>query len=251
MQTFKMSLTNEKWILYTPFSSRDIELTSNSVIDETKDEEGKIISLHIGLGEKIIAIGDDFVTAMETISSPYTVKHIERLEKNKYILHTNFFNKTSTYLLPCLGGNKNDYLYDAYLMNAYIYDYPACKKLILVYRFSSHPTYLEFEALAKQKENFIKILDLDKSFVGMVYEVEDKYAKDAKLLLQGKYSLISTSLKMKIRLFHNLSGEHKFMDIVNKSDKRREMLEELYNIKLSKEQELESKPILEEEILKI
>jgi hypothetical protein len=248
MPTFKMSLSNEKWILYTPFSSRDIELSSNSVIKATRNEDGNITSLDVGLGEKIISIGDDFVTELETVSSPYTVKYIEKVDKNTYILHTNYFNKTSIYILPCLGLTKHDYYYDSYLMNTYIYNYPDCNQLILIYRFSSHESYINFEFVVKQRTNFIKLIDIDKSFVGMIYEVEDKFISDIQLILQGKYSLISPTLKMRIRSFHGLSGEHKFMDVVNRSEKRRLLLEDLYRVRLSADQELESKPILEEEI---
>ena len=145
------------------------------------------------------------------------MKIIDNLNKNRQVPKS----KTTTFLLPILlsKGKTVDLFLKEGFENCYIYD---DNKLIVVYKITKDNSDLD-EKL-KDHELFEKSIDIqDGNKVGYIFNLPDKYQDDKNLILEGKYTEISTDLKETILDFWGLSESQNYIQGI------------LYGTKLGKE----------------
>ena len=251
-------ISNEKTMKVKTLDSCRIEIIPDvAFVEETYGEDKEIIALNVG-GVLSIAVGDNFVSELETFKIPYKVNFIERCGLAKrYVLISHKRNKTCTYFLPTLMMNKtytkpyftgiNNYSNFGYLCNAYIKDN---KFLNLQYRWCSNTPFKEMETILINHPQYVIKMD-DNEFVIFQFRIPDEHLEDVNLFLSGKYSKFTDKLKKQIMSFHQLMAKHRIVQTLYKQDGLRKFWEKELGISLNDETELDSKCIIKEELWKI
>lgn len=243
-----IDLTGGNKLHYQLINSRMIELFTNSYVEEVISNF-KIQSLTIS--NKIIRVGDNFDHGCEGIPSHYSILKIENggsligKYKHCYTLFSHLRNKTTTYILPCLGKDSNYFYEDSYLVNCYISQ--DRKQLYLLYRFAKSEDYGKLETTITKHPDYVRI---DNSIPGMdlyVFNIPTFHQDDIQLFLKGKYSKISSILKGKIKVFYNLPDRSKVWRILNREDKLIKEMEKEFGCPMF-DVDLENKPDLKNEI---
>ena len=249
-------LDNGRHLYYKVLDGRTIEVLSDvAYINETiegKPYNREITSLDFG-GVLKITKEFDFETGILGKKSTYHITCIERLQDNpkRYALLTHKRNKSSIYLLPILGQNKEFFSFTGrydYFINCYLTE--DLQYLNLLYRYFSHDSYNHMEFRLTQHPKFCKHYEVGPNHVIMQFK-PNNLEIDAKEFLNGKYSKLTIQLKEKIVTFNDFNIEHHVVHILRKSEELRQRLSEFYDIKFSETDELESKPIYEEEVWKL
>jgi len=254
MNSIKIEAGNE--IKYIPKNARMIELYTNTieVTEEIIAETGEIKGITIG--SKTVKVGDKFSHNYEEIPSSYEVFKIMRggdsklTFRHKYTILSHERNKTTDYILPCLGQNKAYFDTDGYLINAYLGEKDT--KLYLLYRFAKTEYYGELE---KRLFNHPRFLQLKNSIPGydlFIFSIPEYIEDDIQLFKKGKYSKLSKELKSMIKLFYKLSEKSNLWKILTKDESLIKQFEDnfrtprgfFWNI------DLDIKPKLEQELWK-
>lgn len=257
-----ITLSNGKSLYYKVNNARIIEIHSDCFIEEEyiKDEElDKCIINSISFNEDYkIGVGNEFNIKILDRELKYKIKYIEKLDKNKYLLITDLRNKSSKYLTPILGGIKEQYFYDWYLINSFIQlnDNKSNNFLYLQYRFFPAQDYLKFETEITTHPLFVNKIDKNE-FVIFKFAIPDESKNDIQRFKLGQYSKFSDILKKKIIDFHNLYTSKNKLDyqknnlfgILYKSDYYKDKLEKELECTIEKSIDLDSKPDLDHEIL--
>lgn len=208
----------------------------------------------IELGGKIVGL--DLVTHTILVGStvtvdkkPYKVNFITRSIVGKrvvYTLTTAYLTKSSMFIMPMLTGNRRLFLFESLFVNCFtgitIKDVTYENKIVLLYRFSGETLFLKFEQALKQFPGFIDTFDPSPYFVAFVFEVPDKHLDNYIKFINGKYSKLEPQYKEIILGFHNFGPEGELGQIMFKSSKKRERLEESLNVELDEDAELYSIP---------
>lgn len=156
-------------------------------------------------------IGDTLQVSV--ISTPYTftIKQIYQLETTTFLITTDIRNKSTYYITPAIFSNKNKIGWTTYLegrfkswdncnfINTYLELTPFKKvdKIVLKYLFTEDESYLNLEKNLMDNTHFIDKLDKGQ-YVYFRYRVPMEFKKDMDLFLDGKYSNLSTKLKINI-----------------------------------------------------
>ena len=264
-QQFK-SVGLTKKLYYKVNNCRMITICSDGYINEIYNSKKEIVSLDIA-GNLSININEDFIVDIMGKSEPFKIRYITKDVKGKYILLTHKRNKTSTYLLPILSttnlyrpiyfqtklaltkaNNRHFYLYDDYLVNAYISKDKT--KLELLYRFVNDETYKSLEDKLITHELFSKCIENDPYYTKFIFNIPQEYKYDVILFLEGKYSQLSSQLKSNIKkFFGENTDKSRVMQILEKSKILKSFWEEELAMSLNDDMELESKPDIKLEIL--
>jgi len=261
---------NGRTITLTPLNSTTLELTTTGVVTD--------ISYSNDLSREItsITIGDEYrITKYGTIKIPfadivaiYDINFIRKVSAKKFLLLSHLRNRTTTYILPCLGilpvTKLNDdtttetkfeisrYCQNTYLINAYI-DSKNLKRLEIVFRFSNHSTYKRLESCLLDHPEFIKVNEGYKKddYVSFVMGVPEDFQKDVIYFLRGQYSLFSEELKRRILQFHRAGKKSRLYKVLYKQPDLRTELEEALGTRLNPEQELDSVPDRQQEFIEL
>ena len=220
---FTINVGGGSFLVYEIVDSKTIQLYTDSHIKETLDEN-KIIE--ISTGNFTLRIGDNFKHEKKTIPSSYEIKYITKFEgkgyKYCYYLDTHLGNRTTEYILPCLGVSKEELGYEKklgynpYLVNAYLTK--DSSQIGLLYRFSTHENYGIIENNLIKSKQFVEISNKFEGFDLIIMKVLPKFEKDIELFKKGSYSKLSKELKDKIILFNGLKEKDKIWQIINKGD---------------------------------
>lgn len=159
-------------------------------------------------------------------------------------------NKSSEFILPMLGGNRQLFLYNSLLENCYVGTNEDKNCIVVVYQDSSSKLFAKFENALISFRNFLKAYDL-KDYIVFVFRVPASHKKDFKCFLKGEYSKMSIDYKLQVLEFHDQDIEDRLGGILFKSDERRERMEHALNAEIDESSELYSIPTLEEEIYNI
>jgi hypothetical protein len=256
MQDYSIrKISNDKTMKVKTLDSCRIEIIPDvAFVEETCGEDKEIISLNIG-GVLSIAVGDNFVSELETFKLPYKVNFIERCGLSKrYILLSHKRNKTCTYLLPSLSMNKkytkpyftgiDNYITWGYLCNCYIHDN---KFLNLVYRWCSNDTFKHLEMILINHPQYVIKMDQNE-FVIFQFRIPDEHLNNVDLFLKGKYSKFTDKLKQQIIHFHQFLANQRVTQTLFKKKELRIMWEKELAMSLDENVELDSKPEKLEEI---
>jgi len=197
-----------------------------------------------------IAVGD----TIRIKDDPYKVNIINKIEEKEiisYHLKTAERTKTSIFILPMLSGNRNLFLYDSHLINAFIGVEDIKDHLVLLYRWSEDPLFAKFDLALRKFPTFLKKFDPSPNHSVYIFEIPEKHIKDFILFKEGKYSKLTDDYKLKILDFHNMSADSALAKILFKSHERKEELEKKLDAELPEDSELLSIINLEHEILNL
>jgi hypothetical protein len=244
---FSINLSGGNRLYYALKSAKKVKIYTNTQTIETI-EDNKIQELTIGNYK--LKVGDDFEHEVSTIPSAYEVNYITKDEMKGfnycYAIHSHLENKTSQFILPCLGWTIRDIQYNGYLVNTYLTKEP--NVVALLYRFSTYPDYGVLETNLSRFKGFVNIDASIKGYDLVLMEVLPKYVKDLHLFSQGSYSKLSNDLKEKIVSFHGLKEKDKLWQIIYKGNDLMGKIKKEFGL-TTDIAELESKPKMSEELL--
>jgi len=171
----------------------------------------------------------------------YKINTIKQLSKDNilyYDLSTAKRTKSSTFILPMLGGERRLFFWNKLFMNAFvgIEDKKDC--IVLLYKFSIDPLFLKFEKAIQKFRSFSEKIDVDPYHVIFIFTVPDEHIKNYNKLKKGKYSELDEEYKFQILEFHSLDVKDQIAQVLWKSEKRRKAMEKTLDAEIDDNSEL-------------
>lgn len=229
-------------------TSRLVEIsTPFNVIENYKDNT--IINLQCG--DSTLSVDSYINVQIEGVNIKYKIRKINKNSEGSYTLVSYFRNRTTTYILPCLGLSKQKLFFDSYFINAYL-DIDNNKSLngkfiYLAYRFIKGERYRQFESLITKYPNYYKTIDVSTNLVVYAFQIPKEYWDDIDKFKTANYSKFSNKLKEKIKISNGVESiQYK---IVTQNSSYIQELERFLEMKLPENIELDSIPDLNNEIL--
>jgi len=246
-----VTLTNGKGVGIKAMDARSllVDTYSAAYLTHQTDEEGNITLITIE-DDLVIKLGDKIKIKIGNVQSIYKIEYmlISKDEKS-ILLYSSLPTKTSTFLLPLLNKTKKTLKFNSYFVNAFLDN--TFENICLLYRFTGTELYKDFEAAMMKEPLFIKHIEYDPYHVMYVFKVPEKFKSDIEHFREGKYSGFSKLLRERIWKFYGKEEGSAVLQVVKKDKELKKKMEELLNIKLSKDSELASKPELDKEIYNI
>jgi len=171
----------------------------------------------------------------------YKINIIEQVIKNKiiyYNLSTAKRNKSSTFILPMLGGERRLFFWNRLFMNAFVGIEDKRDCIVLLYKFSADPLFLKFEKAIKTFKSFSEKVDIDPYHVLFIFDIPKNHVKNYNKLKKGKYSEMTEEYKLHLLDFHNLGISGQIGQVLWKSSKRRRAMEKILESPINTESEL-------------
>lgn len=255
--TKTIKLSYDRYILLELMDARSIRVTSNcAFMQPTYNENMEIASVNFS-NQAEIKINDLFnfpVGSEWNMNFDFKVNQIKKFD-NYFILYSSKRTKSSYFLMPCLGYNKEYFKWNEFFVNAYAFNEKYHNNNIyiyLLYKYMPLTQYSEFEKLNIKLNTFVELLQPKYSNeVVFVHKLNNKYKDDYLLFTQGLYSKLNDKLKRQILFFHNSNKDSELGQILFKDEKRRKQLEMEFLTDIPVELELWDKPNMEEETLKL
>lgn len=236
-------------IIYTPVNGRTIRMTG-SVADYSRvyDEDGKTI-ISLVNGKLRHDIGS---TVRGRTKNPYKVNIITPLYNAVnllagYDLSVAKATKSTIFLCPMLGGRRELFYWDKFLVNAFCAIPHEDGIIALLYRFSGDTEFMKFERALEQFRTFKYRIDTDPFHVLFVFEVPEETQASYSHFVNGRYSEIDDIMKLKILDYHGFNMDGSTAKILFKSPSLKKELEEQLDVTIPEENELHSPPKLNEE----
>jgi hypothetical protein len=252
---FTMDVSSDLKVTLSVKNPRIITVTPVDFKYETTSSESKLIA--INYTEKISFKENSTITIEK---QKYKVQYITKgssANKECYQLHTHSaITKTSNFIMPFLGFNKDYFKWEEGFVNSYIgteEDEDYGNKLYLLYRFNSSTKFTEFENQMISHPNFNKLMDPDPYHTIYCFDLPQDYQKDINTILEGKYSQISEEAKKRLIAFHKSTKERPLYQILYKDPKRKLQMEvdlstPSHKVKIPEDNELYSPLEKQEEI---
>ena len=138
-------------------------------------------------------------------------------------------------ILPMMPGHKFQYM-PKQIINVY------CKHkndfcIAILYRKTDDPKFKDMVAAFHLFRTFQEVLDINDTTL-VKFAIPGVYEDDIFLILDGKYSKVSSLLKSRIRKFHDLVIESPLCSILYKYPERRRYLEDKLGVELGNDSEL-------------
>lgn len=216
MDSIKIGAGDE--LFYRILNARMIEVYTNSLLLKT-ELDGKNNITALAIGSLVIKQGEKFIHNEYRIPSSYTISKIEKGAslnnkfKHRFTLFSHIRNKTTDYILPCLGKNFMFFDVDGYLINAYL---GKDDKLYLLYRFASTQYYDKLEHSLVKHPNFFNIDSNTPGFDVFIFCIPEYFLDDVKTFKKGRYSKLSNTLKYNIKSFYSLKDKSNLWKILTK-----------------------------------
>ena len=232
-----------------------VVLVNESIRQIKEIKIGNTIKSLIFGDEKSIIIGDKVSIDINNRKVIYNVNYIiKTVTEGAYLLKEFKDNESKFFLTPIYGGLTFNWFYNSYFINAYQsikhtsdWKYNKDKIIYLMYRFSPHQEFLDFENNIMLHKDFLckydKIGEEDR-FVVYLMSLEEKFFKDIKLLNKGKYKQLSDILKERIVRFHQLKKDSYMYKVLYDDDSLRTEMESELNCLIPKNLSLRTKPNL-------
>lgn len=223
-------------LIYSPVNALTIRLSGGTTSLIPHIVDNKIVSLE---GPENINIFVGLVTEVKKFK--YKINTIKQLSKNDvlyYDLSTAKRTKSSTFILPMLGGERRLFFWNKLFMNAFvgIEDKKDC--IVLLYKFSIDPLFLKFEKALQKFKSFSEKIDIDPYHVLFIFNVPDEHIKNYNKLKKGKYSELDEEYKFHILEFHGLEVSDQVAHVLWKSEKRRKAMEKTLDAEIDDNSEL-------------
>ena len=150
-----------------------------------------------------------------------------------------------------LGGNRQLFLYNSLLLNAFVEWNTYNHHIILLYRWSDDPLFTNFIEALKEFNNFVGAFDIDAHHIVFVFDVPERHIHNYQLFRESKYSQIDDIFKLKILDFHDMDVRMTLGQILFRARERREELERKLNAEIDRTSELLSSLDGEKESLNV
>ena len=225
-----------KELIYTPIDALSFRISGSTHI-LTPNVENNIIQSLDGENGKIFSLG----VTVEIKKRKYKVNIIEEFTSKQgvyYIVSVAKRTKSSTFLLPMLGGHRELYFWNSLLLNCFIKTEEDEDCIALLYRWSSDPLYLKFEKALTKFRSFRRRYDPSPNCVMFIFDIPKKHIRNYKKFINGQYSKLSKTYKFTLLEFHNKDLQDSIGQILFKSERRRNILEKKLGEELPKNSEL-------------
>ena len=149
---------------------------------------------------------------------------------NSYKLYTHLkLSKSCNFIMPFLGFTRAYFRWSYNFVNCFIGteemgDYG--DSIYLLYRFSGHISFSEFESKLQKHPWYVETIDTDRFHVMYKFDIPEKEKKQVRYILKGKYSKLSEKSKERLLTFHATTIDTVLGQILTKDQSRRVMLEE-------------------------
>jgi len=160
------------------------------------------------------------------------------------------YNKTTIYLAAMLDYGLDKFVSDMGFLNCYLGDhaYPVQYTDHIFIR--AKPASFNKEVLdileeTKKHKSFVRMYDLLEDEIMVVFKLNSSYSKDILMFKLGKYSKIS---KEYVNTYFNKNSKR--YKVFSKDEEYKAAIRELYAVRESSIEELESIPLPEEEIFR-
>jgi len=225
-----------KQLIYTPVNALTFRISGGTTSLIPHKLNDKITSLE---GPDNIHIYLGLTTEVKKFK--YKINIIEQVIKNDvlhYDLSTAKRTKSSTFILPMLGGERRLFFWDRLFMNAFVglEDKKDC--IVLLYKFSMDPLFLKFEKALQKFKSFSEKIDVDPYHVIFIFNIPKEHIKNYNKLKEGKYSELDDEYKFHILEFHGLDVKDQVAHVLWKSEKRREKMEKKLDAQIDPNSEL-------------
>jgi hypothetical protein len=231
-----------KTLIYTPINAISFRILGGTkIINSHSKSDNTITSLETEKGI-FLTLGD----TIKVKGLKYTANTIVKYKVGKVIHYdVSMCNrtKTSTFILPILGGTKKLFLWNTFFVNAHL---NKDKTLTLVYRDINDPLLNRFRSTIESFAIFISGEEINDQFIAYTLKVRHKYKQIVEFFLKGKYSKFPIEYKLKILEFHEKDMDDLVGQVLFKSKKRKAYLEDLLGCEIDKEIDLLSLPENEE-----
>lgn len=225
-----------KELIFTPVDALSFRITGGTSTLEPHKSEDIIYALE---GPEGLHITLDL--AVEVKRHWYIVNSIkEEIIGNvvSYKLSMAERTKSSTFLMPMIGGDRSLFFWNSLFVNCHLYKEDDKYYIALVYRFSSDPLFIKFEQAVKKFESFSKVLDPDPTYVVFILNIPVKQKRNFNKFMKGLYSQMSQRYKDQIIEFHNFNLKGVTAQVLYKQKARRKFLEDLLECDLPEDSEL-------------
>jgi len=223
-------------LIYTPVDALSFRVSGNTHT-LTPNIENNIIQSLEGHDGEIFTLG----TTVEIKKRKYKVNIIEEFASTRgvyYIISIAKRTKSSTFLLPMLGGHRELYFFNSLLLNCFIQTEEDKDCIALLYRWSSDPLYIKFEKALTKFRSFRRRYDPSSNCVMFVFDIPKKHIRNYNKFISGQYSKLSKSYKFTLLEFHDKDLQDTIGQILFKSEKRKNTLEEKLGEELPETSEL-------------
>ena len=225
-----------KQLIYTPVNALTFRISGGTTSLIPHKLNDKITSLE---GPDNIHIYLGLTTEVKKFK--YKINIIEQVIKNDvlhYDLSTAKRTKSSTFILPMLGGERRLFFWNKLFMNAFVglEDKKDC--IVLLYKFSMDPLFLKFEKALQKFKSFSEKIDVDPYHVIFIFNIPKEHIKNYNKLKEGKYSELDDEYKFHILEFHGLDVKDQVAHVLWKSEKRREKMEKKLDAQIDPNSEL-------------
>jgi|TARA_R110001592_G_scaffold184971_2_gene428890 hypothetical protein len=217
-------------LVYTPVNALTFKITGNTLcLKPVYNDKKHIIALK---GPEDILIDLGLTVLVRKLK--YKVNIIERIPNeilsisNKVEYHISMAKRTkaSTFLMPMLPGTKKLYFWNKLFINCFIGTDEDNRCIALLFRWSSDLRFIKFEKLLSTFKMFRRRYDPNPHLVMFIFDIPKGYAKDYRAFTTGKYSKMSREYKIDILDFHDADIQDEIGQIIFKSSKRKDLLEE-------------------------
>lgn len=232
-------------LTYTPVNALTFKISGGTKVLIPHELENRIYSLE-GPDDLNLSIG----LTIPIKGIKYKINIIEQKEVKgiiSYELSVAKRTKSSIYILPMLGGNRNLFLWNKLLLNTFIATPENDRCIALLYRFSADPLFLKFEKALCKFRNFKDKIDIDSYHVLFIFDIPEYHEHNYEKFIDGKYSELQKLYKLNILEFHDQDISSQIGQILFKSEKRKHLLEKLLAASIPKDSELYSIMNIEEE----
>lgn len=219
-------------LIYTPIDALSFKI-SGGIHTLTPNKEDNIIQSLEGPNGELFTLG----LTVEVKKRKYKINIIEKRD-SYYILSIAKRTKSSTFLLPMLGGHKDLYFWNVLLLNCFIATTEDKDCIALLYRWSSDPLYLKFEKALTKFRSFRRRYDPSPDCVMFIFDVSKKNIRNYLKFINGKYSKMSKQYKFNVLEFHDKDLYDNIGQVLFKTEKRRLMLEKKLGEDLPEDSEL-------------
>lgn len=238
-----------KEVIYNPVAPLYFIISGGTLTITPQYKDTTIVSLAMP-DNTFIAIGD----RLKIKGDPYKINIIEKVKDGNalvYHLKTAERTKSSIFVLPMLSGDKNLFLYESNLINAFINYAELENHIVLLYRWSSDPIFAKFDLALRKFPTFVRAFDADPQHTVYMFNVPERHTLNFKYFKEGKYSKLEDDYKLKILDFHDMGVDSTLSKILFKADERKKQLERKLDAEIPENSELLSIINIETETLNL
>lgn len=236
-------------LIYNPVNALTFRITGGTKIIIPHKIDGSIKSLEVS-NKIIFEIGK----VIKIKNFKYKIKYITKKYRRGilyYDLSMDKRTKSSTFIMPMLGGGRRLFFWSKLFLNCFIKVEKGKYCIALLYRQSNDPLFKKFKKALSAFRDFDKIYDPTNNTTMFIFNIPKDFRKDFKYFMNGKYSKLSSQYKIDILRFHDQSIDDEIGQVLYKDPKRKEKMENKLDVIFEDDTELLSIINIENETFKI